>query len=174
MWDLPGSRMEPVSPALAGRFLFTEPPGKPWIITYMYQNVNKHSTFCDPKWRKGEGGKKVPSAQACPRQLRLVWTVIVLYVTELKQLKQTPYKIQTHSKVYLHVLKWSYPGLLWWLIGKESTCQCGRPGFNPSYRKIRHAVEQLSPSAPTTEPVLQSPGATTTKPGSHNHWSPRT
>ena len=29
MWDLPGPGLEPVSPALAGRFLTTEPPGKP-------------------------------------------------------------------------------------------------------------------------------------------------
>ena len=29
MWDLPGPGIEPVSPALAGRFLTTEPPGKP-------------------------------------------------------------------------------------------------------------------------------------------------
>ena len=28
MWDLPGSGMEPVSPALAGKFLSTVPPGK--------------------------------------------------------------------------------------------------------------------------------------------------
>ena len=27
--DLPGPRMEPASPALAGRFFTTEPPGKP-------------------------------------------------------------------------------------------------------------------------------------------------
>ena len=29
MWDLPGPRLEPMSPALAGRFLTTAPPGKP-------------------------------------------------------------------------------------------------------------------------------------------------
>ena len=29
MWDLPGLGIEPVSPALAGRFLSTAPPGKP-------------------------------------------------------------------------------------------------------------------------------------------------
>ena len=29
MWDLPGSGMEPVSPALTGGFFTTEPPGKP-------------------------------------------------------------------------------------------------------------------------------------------------
>ena len=28
MWDRPGPRLEPVSPALAGRFLTTAPPGK--------------------------------------------------------------------------------------------------------------------------------------------------
>ena len=28
MWDLPGSGIEPVSPAWAGRFLTTVPPGK--------------------------------------------------------------------------------------------------------------------------------------------------
>ena len=29
MWDLPTPGLEPVSPALAGRFLTTAPPGKP-------------------------------------------------------------------------------------------------------------------------------------------------
>ena len=29
MWDLPGSGIEPMSPALASGFLSTEPPGKP-------------------------------------------------------------------------------------------------------------------------------------------------
>ena len=28
-WDLPGPGIKPMSPALAGRFLTTEPPGKP-------------------------------------------------------------------------------------------------------------------------------------------------
>ena len=28
MWDLPGPGLEPMSPALAGRFLTTVPPGK--------------------------------------------------------------------------------------------------------------------------------------------------
>ena len=29
MWGLPGPRIEPIFPALAGRFLTTRPPGKP-------------------------------------------------------------------------------------------------------------------------------------------------
>ena len=36
MWDLPGSGMEPVSPALAGKFFITEPPGKPHkVLSYL-------------------------------------------------------------------------------------------------------------------------------------------
>ena len=30
----------------------------------------------------------------------------------------------------------SIPGLLWWLSGKESPCQCRRHGFDPWVRKI--------------------------------------
>ena len=37
MWDLPGPGLKPVSPALAGRFLTTVPPGKPPIsISYVH------------------------------------------------------------------------------------------------------------------------------------------
>ena len=32
MWNLPGHRIEPVSPALAGGFLTSEPPGKPLVL----------------------------------------------------------------------------------------------------------------------------------------------
>ena len=32
MWDLPRPGLEPVSPALAGRFSTTAPPGKPLIV----------------------------------------------------------------------------------------------------------------------------------------------
>ena len=31
MWDLPGPGIEPMSLALAGGFLPTRPPGKPWV-----------------------------------------------------------------------------------------------------------------------------------------------
>ena len=32
MWDLPRPGLEPVSPALAGGFLTTAPPGKPKVL----------------------------------------------------------------------------------------------------------------------------------------------
>ena len=35
MWDPPGPGLEPVSPALAGGFLTTVPPGKPIIPSYV-------------------------------------------------------------------------------------------------------------------------------------------
>ena len=34
MWDLPGSGIEPMSPALQGRFLTTRPPGKPKSMAF--------------------------------------------------------------------------------------------------------------------------------------------
>lgn len=37
--------------------------------------------------------------------------------------------------------KLNQQGLPWWPNRKESTCQCGRHGFDPRSRKIPHAVE---------------------------------
>ena len=34
MWDLPESGIDPVSPALAGGFFTTEPPGKPPELSF--------------------------------------------------------------------------------------------------------------------------------------------
>ena len=45
-------------------------------------------------------------------------------------------------------------GFPWWFSGGESTCQCRGNRFYPSSGKIPRAMEQLSPSAMTAEPVL--------------------
>ena len=42
MWDLPGPGLEPVSPALAGGFLTTAPPGKP-----LSPSLPEYSCFTD-------------------------------------------------------------------------------------------------------------------------------
>ena len=52
----------------------------------------------------------------------------------------------------------------WWLRGKESACQFSGHEFYPWSRKIPYTAEQLISCPETTEPVLQSPGNTTTKP----------
>ena len=39
MWDLSGPGLEPVSPALAGRFLTTAPPGKPCLEYVMHLHL---------------------------------------------------------------------------------------------------------------------------------------
>ena len=47
MWDLPGPGLEPVSPALAGGFLTTEPPGKSQhadFLIYPMENLSQY--FC--------------------------------------------------------------------------------------------------------------------------------
>ena len=49
MWDLPKSGIEPVSPALAGRFFTTEPPGKPLIWRFCGCSVHKlYPNLCNP------------------------------------------------------------------------------------------------------------------------------
>ena len=44
MWDLPTPGLEPVSPALAGRFLTTVPPGKPKLLFLKYTYTHTHTT----------------------------------------------------------------------------------------------------------------------------------
>ena len=44
MRDLPGPRLEPVSPALAGRFLNTAPPGKSQVFLLIV-NSNKNKKY---------------------------------------------------------------------------------------------------------------------------------
>ena len=41
MWDLPGPGIEPVSSALAGRFLSTRPPGKPLNISFCFSGMGE-------------------------------------------------------------------------------------------------------------------------------------
>ena len=45
MWDLPRPGLEPVSPALAGRFSTTAPPGKPRFQFIFVYGVRKCSNF---------------------------------------------------------------------------------------------------------------------------------
>ena len=42
MWDLPGPGIEPVSPALAGGFLTTAPPGKSLLVSYKAHSLGEN------------------------------------------------------------------------------------------------------------------------------------
>ena len=46
MWNLPGSGLEPVSPALAGRFFTPKPPEKPKILYLLMWYTEKAHHFC--------------------------------------------------------------------------------------------------------------------------------
>ena len=62
-----------------------------------------------------------------------------------------------------------FGGLPWWLSGKESTCQCRRHEFDPWFREIPLASEQLGLSTTATESVLYSLGAATIEHLCSNH-----
>ena len=54
MWDLPRPGLKPVSPALAGRFSTTAPPGKPdktsWLIVFFLSALCVPSQCLWPPW----------------------------------------------------------------------------------------------------------------------------
>ena len=56
MWDLPRPGLEPVSPALAGGFSTTAPPGKPPGLHFLIYIFNKYlsSTYYMPVTMTGE------------------------------------------------------------------------------------------------------------------------
>ena len=54
MWNLPRSGVEPVSPALAGRFFTTGPPGKPLLLPYFY-TLFLHLYSWKVIWRQKHG-----------------------------------------------------------------------------------------------------------------------
>ena len=65
MWDLPRSGLKPVSPALAGRFSTTVPPGKPYkyVLKSFWRCGNTLSLAC---W--GVGNQDADSARAGRRR----------------------------------------------------------------------------------------------------------
>ena len=42
MWNLPRPGIESMSPALAGGFLTTRPPGESWVGVFIFLNFYKH------------------------------------------------------------------------------------------------------------------------------------
>ena len=56
MWDLPGPGLEPVSPALAGGFLTTAPPGKPSLLFNLlsFAKFSKKKMFFQKEDTKSE------------------------------------------------------------------------------------------------------------------------
>ena len=58
--DLPNPGIEPASPALAGRFFTTEPPGKPYHLHFTGEKV-RHSKAAEPE--RGRAGS--PPAPRC-------------------------------------------------------------------------------------------------------------
>ena len=55
MWDLPGSGLEPVSPALAGGFLTTVSPGKPRMTALMRTSLKTKPTQKESRAERWKG-----------------------------------------------------------------------------------------------------------------------
>ena len=59
MWDLPRPGLKPVSPALAGRFSTTAPPGKPWMLDSLHELFQVIFTFLSPFYGWGNSHLKM-------------------------------------------------------------------------------------------------------------------
>ena len=72
MWDLPGPGLEPVSPALAGGFLTTAPPGKPGCFLKAFILILRsfHQGFCSQTPRSPHFTEE--NQQYRPRQLKTI------------------------------------------------------------------------------------------------------
>ena len=91
MWDLPGPGLKPVSPALAGGFLTTAPPGKPFFFFYFV-------IFLDIYWvgQKAHSGFSVRWKN--PNELFGQSNTSLYWVPHLVVNAKIQYKLTCHSE----------------------------------------------------------------------------
>ena len=59
MWDLPGPGIEPESPALAGGFLTTKPPGKSLLSVSLFVYVLVYYLLLSLDYKQCEGSDHI-------------------------------------------------------------------------------------------------------------------
>ena len=69
MWDLPGPGIKPVSPALAGGFLTTVPPGKSQDLSVL---IHWYFKLCYQKSGAGRGGGMTEQIPVNPEPTRYI------------------------------------------------------------------------------------------------------
>ena len=154
MWDLPGSGLEPMSPALAGRFLTTAPPGKPYTF-FDLSKLAVLNVFC---WR---------ILLILASVIGLIMYTRNSYVDALapsmmafgdgafeRQISPWGWYPQDGISALIRI---DTTGLPWWRSGWESACRCRGHGFEPWSGKIPHAAERLGPWATIAEPSCLEP-----------------
>ena len=112
MWDLPGPGLEPVSPALAGGFLTTEPPGKssPSFnrdALYQAEEVFSHSQIAESFYQKQ---MLVCQMLFCLSSTEIIYIVFLFYTDQFSNVKTI---IQYWQKPHLALLL--YPFTYCWI-----------------------------------------------------------
>ena len=69
MWDLPRPGLEPVSPALAGRFSTTAPPGKPYDYNFIIKDTNQNQP--NEEIHRVKPGRVLNTELLCPLSVEL-------------------------------------------------------------------------------------------------------
>ena len=138
MWDLPRPGLEPMSPALAGRFSTTAPPGKPTSSFYRQENWDQRSQVTCPKLSCQRVNQK---QQWKLHQLNFI-TVICYLVSVVCQ--------NNFECLYCYKnISWDFPG---GPVVKNPPYNAGDAGSIPGRgTRFPHATGQLSPRATATE-----------------------
>ena len=122
MWDLPGPGLEPVSPALAGGFLTTAPPGKP--PTCVFYPVPSFSSLAS--------GNR-PFSQPCEHQA-------LLYLILLGGSFPQPWVVSIHScddQYSAYYSRGIFYRLLWCSLFSDALfCEFWPPEFPQSLSSI--------------------------------------
>ena len=148
------------------------PSTPPWHISYCEW---PYLRLWDSNFQEGEGGSdNVPTFKFSRlRNIQNFWTLLSFSFFSMVTLVPNPalipsspilyLLIQLEVMIHVHIfkretytvkkIKDTRIGFPWWCSGWEPTCQCREHGFEPLFRKIPHATEQLRPCATTTEPA---------------------
>ena len=110
MWDPPRPGREPVSPALAGRFSTTAPPGKPLDKFLSVKFGNLHVAQVDDKSTCSEPstllGMQAWGIELLPLPGNLAYFLIVVLLGKIEQNFSKGHKIPSHQRIVKMWLLW--------------------------------------------------------------------
>ena len=116
MWDPPRPGREPVSPALAGRFSTTAPPGKPLDKFLSVKFGNLHVAQVDDKSTCSEPstllGMQAWGIELLPLPGNLAYFLIVVLLGKIEQNFSKGHKIPSHQRIVKMWLLW-VPRCVW-------------------------------------------------------------
>ena len=147
MWDLPGPGLEPVSPALAGGFLTTAPPGKSLNGSFGCDMPGTFRQTC-LAGQVGQESLECPFG-ASPLSMKWIISVYGVYLWLFHPSIYLPIHLPTHPSIYPAIYPSTHPLIQFIHL---STHPPIHPSIHPSIYPPTHSCIDL----PTQPPILPS------------------